>query len=185
MSAVPWLKSTLDIAHAHYKESHHRKALTTQEMAQKEHVSGHQVAKTVAVKADERTIVLVLPASRKVSLGKVREVVGAEMVRLLSEGEIAFQFPDCEVGAIPPFRHWANVDLWMDDSLSSEQELLFHGGNHTDAICMPFSEWKEIANPKEGSFSIPTDWGGGKTGEDDEWRDTEDIIWEMEQGQGD
>jgi len=111
---------------------------------------------------------LILPASRKISLANLKSMLGAKSVRLLSENEIAFLFPDCEVGSIPPFRHWSGTELWMDLALQGNKELLFQGGNHETAIRMPFDEWREIAKPNEGAFSIPSDWGGIAT---DEWRD--------------
>lgn len=181
MRSVSWIRNTLDIAGSHYKETHHPQTYTAQEMAQQEHVSGHQVAKTVAVKADDQYLLLVLPASVRVQFNKLREILGAKEARLLTEREVAFKFPDCEVGAIPPLRHWPGIEVWADNALMKNDEMLFYGGNHTDAIRMPVEEWLQIVNPKIADFSS----GQQIRYMSDEWRDIQDAIREWETGQGD
>jgi len=184
MSAVPWLKNTLNIAGSHYHEDHHPAAFTAREMAHREHVSGHQVAKTVAVEADRKVLLLTLAASHHVSLNRVQALTGAHSVRMLSEAEIAFHFPDCEVGAIPPMRHWPDIDLWMDRSLKGQTEIVFHGGTLSDTIRMSFAEWLEIARPREMLFSRQS----GSCPPDEEekmWRDTQAQIQDFDIGQSD
>jgi Ala-tRNA(Pro) deacylase len=48
---------------------------------------------------------VILPASRHVSLDRVRTVLGAREVRLATEAEMEKFFTDCKVGAIPALRH--------------------------------------------------------------------------------
>jgi Ala-tRNA(Pro) deacylase len=154
MNSVSWLRRTLDKEGHDYTECHHHTVFTAKEMAEAEHVSGKLVAKTVAAKADEKTLLLVLPACRKVSLEKLQENLSAKSVRLLTEKEMATEFPDCEVGAIPPLQHWKEVELWVDSSLEEEKEILFCGGNHTEAIRMAYQDWAQIAKPKKMDFSV-------------------------------
>jgi Ala-tRNA(Pro) deacylase len=133
---------------------HHQEAYTAQEVAQHEHFSGHRVAKVVVALADGRPVELILPASRRVDLDKVRTVLGAKEVRLASEEEMAKVFTDCEVGAIPALRHWEGVRVVMDRSLSAEGDILFQAGTHSDAIRLPFRNWFEMVNPQVASISI-------------------------------
>ncbi len=184
MSTVKWLKIKLDEAHSHYEESCHRQSMTAREMARQEHTSCHQTAKTVAIKADGKTLLVVLPASRKVSLEKLRKTLRAKSARLLSEAEIQCEFSDCQMGAIPPFRHWKGVDLLADLELAkATPEFIFPAGNRMEAIHMTYTEWRDLANPKEGQFSEPFGWENSKGKEP--WRETEKAIQEFEQGQGD
>src|SRR2546423_6015465 len=106
MAAATWVRNELDQRGIRYEELHHPDAYTAQQMAQKEHVSGHRVAKVVAVMADGRPVELVLPASRRVVLDRVRDVLGAGDVRLATEDELGQCFTDCEPGAVPALRHW-------------------------------------------------------------------------------
>jgi Ala-tRNA(Pro) deacylase len=155
MAAATWIREELDQRGIAYKELHHREAFTAQEVAQAEHVSGHCVAKVVCVLADGRPVELILPASRRVDLEQVRDLLGAEKLRLATEDELACWFDDCEVGALPALRHWRDVDVIMDGNLTSSGDILLLGGTHSDAIRMNFDDWFAMVNPRVELFSEP------------------------------
>jgi Ala-tRNA(Pro) deacylase len=138
-----------------FVEMHHPQVYTAQEVAQREHVSGHRVAKVVVVLADGRPVELILPASRHVNLDHVRTVLHAREVRLAAEAEMEQLFIDCEVGAIPALRHWKEVEVLMDRSLHVEGPILFQAGTHTDAVCLSFRDWYEMVHPQVATFSEP------------------------------
>ncbi len=155
MATATWVRSLLEKEGVDYEESYHHEAFTAQSLAQQEHISGHHVAKVVVVIADERPVELVLPASRSVQLNRVREMLGAKEVRLATEDELGIYFSDCERGAMPPFRHWQGVDIWMDESMRVLGDILFPAGSHCDAVRMHFEDWLRLAQPQIGSFSKP------------------------------
>jgi len=136
-----------------YQELHHPEAFTAQQVAQAEHVSGHHVAKVVVIMADGRPYELVLPASRRVMLDRVREALGANDVRLASEAEMERLFADCEVGAIPPLPAGGQVSMIMDETMRVPGDIVFQSGTHTDAVRMQFEDWFRMANPRLASFS--------------------------------
>jgi Ala-tRNA(Pro) deacylase len=138
-----------------FEELHHPEVYTAQEVAQREHVSGHRVAKVVVVIADGRPVELILPASRHVNLDRVRTVLHAQELRLATEEEMERSFTDCEVGAIPALRHWKDVDVLMDRSLNVEGDILFQAGTHADAVRLNFRDWYEMVNPQVATFSEP------------------------------
>jgi Ala-tRNA(Pro) deacylase len=138
-----------------FEELHHPEVYTTQEVAQREHVSGHRVAKVVVVMVDGRPVELILPASRHVNLDRVRTVLHAHDLRLATEAEMERYFRDCEVGAIPALRHWKDVDVLMDRSLNVEGNILFQAGTHADAVRLNFRDWYEMVNPQVATFSEP------------------------------
>ncbi|HVE14390.1 MAG TPA: YbaK/EbsC family protein [Elusimicrobiota bacterium] len=152
-TAGVWIRSLMQERGVPYQEVHHNPAFTAQEVAHKEHVRGAQVAKVVVVVADEHPIQLVLPAHRSVDLDGVRFALGVKSVRLASEDEMRALFPDCEVGAEPPLRHWKGVELWMDASLRSSEEILFQAGTHRDGIRMRFADWFKLAQPMVAYFA--------------------------------
>lgn len=168
MSSTAWVKNALDIGNLHYERSRHPDAFTAQEVAKREHVSGHQVAKVVAIEADGKPVLLVLPASRRVAISRAREALGAKAARLLGEAEMSLLFPDCEVGAIPPMRHWAGVEIVMDGTLQTEKSIVFSAGSHRDSIKVPFSEWFDLVGPRVESFSVPGDWPSSGSTYDEE-----------------
>lgn len=153
MATATWIKNDLDGLGVAYEEVHHPESFTAQAVAQREHVSGHRVAKVVVVIANGRPVELVLPASRHVVLDRVREALGAESVRLATEDEMQRYFTDCEVGAMPALRHWQNVDVLMDEAMRVPGDILFQAGTHCDAVRMRFDDWFRLVNPWVGRFS--------------------------------
>jgi Ala-tRNA(Pro) deacylase len=153
MSVPSWILEHLDDQNVRYDTRHHRPAFTTQMMAAEEHVSGHRVGKVTIAIAGDTPVLLVLPASRRVDLARAREQLGAGELRLAREEEIARSFPDCQIGAIPPLRHWPQVEIWVDESLKQEGEILFQAGTHEDSISMRFADWMRITEPKTADFS--------------------------------
>ena len=154
MATPMWIRKMLELRSIPFEELHHSEVYTAQEVAQREHVSGHRVAKVVVVMADGRPVELILPASRHVDLDLVRTVLHAHEVRLATEQEMEKFFTDCEVGAIP---HWKDVDVLMDRSLNVEGEILFQAGTHADAVRLNFRDWYEMVKPQVATFSEPAD----------------------------
>lgn len=152
MSATAWIKHLLDERGADYRELHHRETFTAQETAQAEHLSGRRVAKTVIAIADDRPLILALPATKQVALDRLLGVLGTGCVRLATESEIAEHFPDCELGAVPPLQHWNGAALLMDPSMKVEGNILFQAGTRFDAIRMNFEDWYCIARPRVVQF---------------------------------
>ncbi|MBI3461508.1 MAG: YbaK/EbsC family protein [Planctomycetes bacterium] len=151
--ATSWVKDLLERRGIPYEELHHADAATASELAEIEHVSGHQVAKTVVVIADDRPFELVLPASRHVNFERVCSALQAREVRLATEEEIAELFSDSEPGAVPPLRHWRNVGVLMDQSMRVTGEIVFHAATHRDAVRLRFQDWFKLVNPRVARFS--------------------------------
>src|SRR5437588_6288761 len=134
MATPQWVRKTLEGRGIPFRELHHPTAYTSQEVAQREHVSGHRVAKVVVVMADGRPVELVLPASRRVILEHVRDLLNARDVRLATEAEMERTFTDCEIGAVPSLPHWKDIPVLMDATLSAADDILFQAGTHEDAV---------------------------------------------------
>ena len=88
MTSTGWIKEMLDKWGVAYESLHHRIAFTAQEVAQSQHVSGNSLAKVVVIIADGRPVELILPASRRAELDRVRKLLGANVIRLASEAEM-------------------------------------------------------------------------------------------------
>ena len=155
MAASSWVREMLNERGLPFVERHHPEAFTAQRVAQQEHVSGHHMAKVVVAIADGRPIELIVPACRRVLLDRVKQLLGAERVRLASESEMVEQFSDCELGAIPPLRHWPDVDVLMDTSLWVDGDILFQAGTHCDAVQMRFNDWASMVQPRVEFFTEP------------------------------
>jgi Ala-tRNA(Pro) deacylase len=132
----------------------HEPTYDAQRMAQAVHTPGHEVAKTVLLRAgaDEAYVVAVLPADEHVDFGKVGRALGCDEVELASEREIAVHCQDCEVGALPPFGSQYGMQTLVDSSLTEDEEIVFEGNTHREAIRMKFEDFRNLEQPLIGSF---------------------------------
>lgn len=139
--------------HVSFSVIHHRPAYTAQEEAATSHVPGRQWAKTVACFADGRPILAVLPAASRIDLERLREVTGAQKVRLANEQEFAGLYPDCETGAMPPLGPLYRQRVYVDRVLAGAREIAFHAGSHTDAIRLSYEDFVRLVQPTVGDFA--------------------------------
>jgi len=147
-----------------FQVQHHPETFTAQELAASEHVSGKSVAKVVMVLADGQLVMLALPAPDHVDLAKVRTLLGARDVRLAGEADFASWFPDCEVGAMPPFGHLYELALYLDESLVDDGTIYFQAGTHTDTISMSFADYQRLAHPAIAVFARGVESGTNRKG---------------------
>ena len=101
---------------------------------------------------DEQPAQAVLPAHFIVDLEKLRVLAGANMLRLAREDELAYLYPDSEVGAMPPFGAVYGHRVFVERCLVGEPEMVFNAGTHTDAIRMHYGDFAELAKPIVGQF---------------------------------
>ncbi len=81
-----------------------REAFTAQQSARNARVSTRRFAKVLVLRDEfRRDFMVVLPASRQFHRQAVREATGRNGIRLETESELKPLFPDCELGAMPPF----------------------------------------------------------------------------------
>jgi Ala-tRNA(Pro) deacylase len=139
-----------------YDVSQHAPVFSAQKMAAVEHEPGQYVAKPVVVKADDRYIMCVLPASRKVDLLKLKKHLDAQLVDLAAEADIAKLFPDCELGAEPPFGNLYDMPTLMDRALEKDDHILFQAGNHGQSVRLGMLDYCNLVEPKVLDFSFDT-----------------------------
>lgn len=135
-----------------YERYWHPHAVSAQELAEALHVSGWRVAKSVIVLADRQPWLFVVPAAGTVDLQKVREILGARSVRLATEEEFSRHFPDCELGAEPPFGELYGLPVAVDESLSLTERLLFRAGSHEESLELRFQDYATLEWPLVASF---------------------------------
>jgi len=131
----------------------HRPAYTAQQEAQVAHIQGRHWAKCVCCFADSEPILAVVPADLMVDFDRLSELVRAQTVRLATESEMTSMYPECELGAMPPFGPIYKQRVFVDKSFVGDPEMVFNGGTHTDAVCMHFSDFADIVKPTVGAFA--------------------------------
>lgn len=141
------LKEYLDSRGAKYVSIQHSPAYTAQEIAATAHIAGRDFAKTVIVKMDGDFAMVVLPANRKIVLSDLREMMLTERLELATEDDFKARFPDCEVGAMPPFGLLYGMPVYLSAELAEEDEIAFNAGTHREVIKMPMEDYSELAQP--------------------------------------
>ena len=146
----PRLQHYLEDQHVPFETIHHARALTAQETAASAHIRGSQLAKTVMVKLDGRLAMVVVPADHRVHLGLLRKAAAVDNAELATEAEFSDRFPDCEVGAMPPFGNLYDIDVYVDDSVAptADAKIAFNAGTHTDVLRMSYREFERLVKPK-------------------------------------
>jgi Ala-tRNA(Pro) deacylase len=153
MAILDKLQRALDAEQIRYEVHSHPEAMTARSLAAADHVADREVAKVVIVRADEQMQMLVLPASHRVELHALRELLGVRHLRLANEGELGEVFAQCEVGAMPPFGNFWQMPVWVDDRLRAETEIVFAGGNHHETVHMAYSDFERMVHPRHASFA--------------------------------
>jgi len=147
------LRQFLDENHVKYIVITHSKAYTSQGIAASAHISGNELAKTVMLKKDGELCMAVLPASKQVDLTEFAKLTGSKDVSLASEREFRDRFPDCEVGAMPPFGNLYGVPVFMDNSLTFDSEIAFNAGSHLELIKLAFRDFERLVKPTAFEFA--------------------------------
>lgn len=131
----------------------HSEAFTAQQVAASAHIPGQELAKTVMVKVDGKMAMAVLPASYQVDFSLLKETTGTDKVELASEEEFKGFFPGCDVGAMPPFGNLYDMDVYVAESLTEDEEIAFNAGSHTELIRMSYDDFERLVRPKVLRFS--------------------------------
>jgi len=134
----------------------HRNTYDAQRLAQELHTPGREVAKTVLLRADSgyAYIVAVLPATKTIDFDKVAAAFGGSKVELATELEIKEHCPDCEMGTLPPFGSQYGLKTLVEESLTRDEEIVFEGNNHHEAIRMLYEDFQRIEEPLVAQFSV-------------------------------
>ena len=145
---VKKLKEFLDNENVKYVVIYHSRTFTAQETAACAHISGKELAKTVVVKIDGKMAMAVLPAPEHVDLELLKGASGANDIELATEKEFQGQFPQCEVGAMPPFGNLYDMDVYVEESLTEDNMIAFNAGSHVELIELSYQDFENLVKPK-------------------------------------
>jgi Ala-tRNA(Pro) deacylase len=153
MPILKKLKALLDEAKVDYEVYTHPMAYTVQEIAEKQHVPRQEMAKVVMLEVDGALVMGVLPGSLKVHLNTARASLGASSIRLATEDEFTARFPECEIGAMPPFGNLFGLKVVVDPALEKDESIYFNAGNHVQTVHMKYKDFARLVNPQVALLS--------------------------------
>jgi Ala-tRNA(Pro) deacylase len=147
MAITKRLKDNLDEANIPYEVYNHALAYTAQEIAATQHVSGNELAKVVMLEADDQLVMAVIRGNDKIDLHTVEDSLGVHRARLAMEAEFIGRFPECEIGAMPPFGNLFGVKVYVDPALAKDEYIYFNGGNHVQTVRLKYKDFAQLAQP--------------------------------------
>ncbi len=141
------LKNYLDNNKIKYVIISHSPAYTALEVAASAHIPGQELAKTVMVKIDERLTMIVLPSRYKIDFNLLNVLTETKNVKLATEEEFSDKFPDCEVGAMPPFGNLYNIEVYVAETLTKDDEIAFAAGSHSELVKLSYKDFEKLVKP--------------------------------------
>jgi Ala-tRNA(Pro) deacylase len=153
MPAIATIHEFLREAHVPYTVVPHRPAYSAQAEAAATHVPGRDWAKVVICFIDGAPVQAVVPATALVDLDRLADLAGGRSIHLASEDDLLRLFPECELGAMPPFGPLYGQTVYVDARLALEPRIVFNAGTHRDAISMRWNDFVKMVNPIVGKFA--------------------------------
>jgi Ala-tRNA(Pro) deacylase len=144
-----WLREQ----HIAFTLQQHREALTMQEVAMEVHEAGSHVAKVVIAQVDGQMVMLVVPAPEHVDFKRVAKLLKTHSARAAEENEFISRFPDCELGAMPPFGSLYDMPTYVDEALTHTSKLVFQAGTHRATLKMATEDYLQLAKPTQAKLT--------------------------------
>jgi Ala-tRNA(Pro) deacylase len=112
----------------------HPRTETARDEARMLHASADRVGKTIIVHTAEGLMRVVIPASERLSLSKLRDAAGGEEVRLATERELCAAYSAFELGAVPPFGGPEGDRVVLDRRIAGLETVIVEAGSHSDSL---------------------------------------------------
>ena len=133
--AAQTLTEALDDAGVEYEVLPHAHTESALAEAEALGVSPDDVAKTLVVKLPEGYLRVVLPASARLDMRKVREVHGGgrHKVHLATEDDLRRDYPEFDLGAVPPIGGRSDPVL-IDPKVAERESIVIEAGSHDESL---------------------------------------------------
>jgi Ala-tRNA(Pro) deacylase len=148
MAILKRLKAVLDESKVSYEVYNHPLAYTAQEIATAQHISGKELAKVVMLMIDGSLVMGVITGNQKIGLNTAKASLGANEARLATEDEFTSRFPECEIGAMPPFGNLFGLSVLVDPAVEKDEYIYFNAGNHAQSVRLAYRDFKQLVKPR-------------------------------------
>ncbi len=106
------------------------------------------MAKVVMLNVDGSFVMAVLPSNRMVDFELAKAGLDATDVSLATEEQFATLFPECEIGAMPPFGNLFGLPVFVDPALERYEAIFFNAGNHLQTVRLKYRDFKTLVKPE-------------------------------------
>ena len=155
MATSTCLEQFFSYHHVEYQVVKHPKSASSFGAAHAAHIPAKSIIKSVVLEDEDGYLLAILPATRRVEVGKLSKLVGRRF-GLATEPELARLFTDCELGAAPPLGRAYGVDTIWDDSIMHMPDVYFEAGDHEGLVHMSNAQFQRLVQShRHGNFSRP------------------------------
>ena len=153
MAVRPTVQEFLRVADVEYTVLPHRPAHTARKEAAAALIPVAHWAKVVIAFADGEPVQAVVPADCDVDFEQLAALIGVPHVRMATEDEIDWLYPDCETGAMPPLGPLYRQLVFVDRRLTGHEDIAFNAGTFGDAVVMRVADFIALSKPVVGNFA--------------------------------
>jgi Ala-tRNA(Pro) deacylase len=136
-----------------YEIIEHNPAFSAHEVTVASHVQDKDLAKTLVIHIDDKYCMVVMPANHRLDKNMLGEIVKAKHVHLAQEDNLKSLFPDCELGAMPPFGNLYALPVYIDKELTKDNEIIFNACSHIKSIRLKMNDYMRLVKPVIAEFS--------------------------------
>lgn len=148
-----WLRENA----AEFDIAHHEPVFTSEQAAQVRGTTLASGAKALVCKVDDRFVMFVLPADRKLDSKATRKQLAAKKIRFATGDEV-LELTGLKPGSIPPFGSLFDLPTYCDQRLSEEPVINFNAGDHAISISMTYSEYGRVECPTHLTFTTSNEF---------------------------
>jgi Ala-tRNA(Pro) deacylase len=155
MSVVVLADRLADEHVAEFELISHRHTETASDEASVIGAAPDEVGKTIVLVGERGFVRVVLPASERLDLHKLRPLVGCgQSIRLATEEEIAGAYPMFELGAVPPFGGPAGDAAVLDHRLALRETIVVEAGTHSASIRLATKDLVRVAEAQIADICV-------------------------------
>jgi prolyl-tRNA editing enzyme YbaK/EbsC (Cys-tRNA(Pro) deacylase) len=132
-----------------YEVVDHRPTFSAAAEARASGAEPREAAKTLALRDHDKYRMAVIPATHRLDLHRMRELLGASChLRLASEAELEQDFPMFDVGAMPPLGPMMPMPEIIDVHLLYHERIVCAGGDHRHSLRMDPRDLLRVCEPR-------------------------------------
>jgi Ala-tRNA(Pro) deacylase len=146
------LTELLDAKSIPYEVLRHAPVFTSEEAAAIRGTPLASGAKALICKGDDKFLMIVLPADRRLASKLVRKSASAKSLRFASRDEVE-QLTGLAPGSIPPFGSLFSLPTWCDQRLAEQPRINFNAGDHSISISMAYTDYLTAEHPQIGVYA--------------------------------
>lgn len=146
------LKNYLDKNKINYEEIKHKTVYTVHDKAETMKKKLKEIAKTLALKADKKYILVVLPADARLDLAKLKNLLGVKKLEIIKETVLSKVFK-IKPGTHVPFGTYHKIPVFVDKALLKSRVVIASAGSYTDSVKIKTKDLLRTGGELLNSFS--------------------------------